>query len=97
MTGNITYIAGAGDNNIISTGPAVLERVIIGKDVSSAVVEVSDDSTDGDGNIVLQLDGSTLMTANGGVVEVGAVFKKGISANLTNQTQVTFIWYPDRT
>ena len=79
---------------MISPGPAVLERIIIGKDVASSVVEVSDDPADGDGAVKVYLESSTLLADTGGVVEIGAVFLKGIAADLTNQTNVTFVWRP---
>lgn len=91
-TNNYTYQAAAAANVVVSAGPAILERIIIGADVSTATIEVSDSATDGDGNVKILLTGSTLMTATGGVVEVGAKFLNGITADLTNQTNVTFIW-----
>jgi hypothetical protein len=92
--GKPVYFATAGTDKIISTGPAILEKIIIGADVASAVIEVSDSPTDGNGNIQLRLAGSTLMTSCKGEVAVGATFQFGISADLTNQTNVTFVWRP---
>jgi len=89
---NITYQAAAAANVVVTTKPAILERIIIGADVGSGVIEISDSIDDGDGNVLVYLAGSTLLTQTGGVVEVGAVFPTGITADLTNQTQVTFIW-----
>lgn len=91
---NKTYFATAGANKVVATGKAILHRIIIGADVASSVVEVSDSPSDGDGDVQIYLAGSTLLTATGGVIEVGAVFEDGICADLTNQTQVTFIWEP---
>lgn len=90
---NIAYFATAGDNKIVATGKAILRRIIFGADVASGDVEISDSASDGDGNIVMQLTGSTLMTAHG-TVEVNAVFKNGIALDLINQTKVTVIWDP---
>ena len=87
-----TYQAAAATNVIVATGKAILERIIIGADVASGVIEISDSDSDGNGNIVVRLAGSTLMTSNAGVVEIGAVFDNGISCEMTNQTYVTFIW-----
>ena len=87
-----TYQAAASADVVVTAKPAVLERIIIGADVGSAVIEVSDHASDGDGNVKVYLAGDTLLTATGGVVEVGAVFPAGICADLTNQTNVTFIW-----
>lgn len=88
------YQAAAAADVVVSTGPAILEKIIIGADVASAVIEVSDSPNDGDGNVKIMLSGSTLMTSCGGEVIVGATFQYGICADLTNQTQVTFVWRP---
>lgn len=86
------YQAAAATNVIVATGKAVLERIIIGADVAGGVIEVSDSDNDGNGNIQIRLAGNTLMTSTGGCIEVGEVFENGIAADLTNQTNVTFIW-----
>lgn len=88
------YQAAAATNVIVATGKAILHRIIIGADVASGVIEISDSPNDGNGNIKIRLAGSTLLTSTGGCVEVGTVFDTGISADLTNQTEVTFIWEP---
>lgn len=93
QTHNITHFATAGANKVVATGKAILHRIIIGADVASGDVEVSDHASDGDGNVVLQVTGSTLQTSNG-VIEVGALFQSGITLDLTNQTKVTVIWEP---
>lgn len=88
------YQAAAAADVVVATGKAILHRIIIGADVASSTIEVSNSATDGDGDVKIFLSGSTLMTATGGVVEVGAIFEKGISADIVNQTLVTFIWEP---
>ena len=92
--GTYKYQAAAGANVVVSDGPAILHGIIIGADVASAVIEISDHVSDGDGDVKIQLNGSTLLTATGGYVPVNAHFLKGITADLTNQTQVTFIFSP---
>ena len=94
MEGNITYQAAAGADVIVSKSPAVLEEIIIGKDVNGGILEVSDSPSDGDGNVKIYLEGNTLMTSCGGSVRVNAIFRKGICADLTTQTNVTFVWRP---
>lgn len=91
---NKTYQAAAAANVVVSNGKAILERILIGADVASSVIEISDHASDGDGNVKIKYTGSALMTASGGVIEVGALFKNGITADLTNQTDVVFIWTP---
>lgn len=91
---NKTYVASAGADNVIATGKAILHRILIGADVSSSVLEISDSASDGDGNIKIKLTGNTLMTSTGGCIEVGAQFDNGITADIANQTDVTFVWEP---
>lgn len=92
--GNITYQAAAAANVVVATSYALLERIIIGADVASGVIEISDSASDGDGDVKVYLAGSTLMTSTGGSVEINAVFPSGIAADLTNQTNVSFVWRP---
>lgn len=91
-SGTPYYQAAAAANVVVTAKPAVLERIIIGADVGSAVIEVSDSKTDGDGNIKLKLSGNTLMTSLGGEIEVEMAFENGITADIANQTDVTFIF-----
>jgi len=86
----ITYVATAGVDEVIATCPAYLERIIVGKDVGSSIVEVSNSAADGDGNVQVYLEGSTLS----GVYEVGSEFNKGICADITLQSNITFVWRP---
>ncbi len=90
--GQSFYRAAVGTDVVVTAKPALLQRIIIGIDVGSAVIEVSDSKDDGDGNIKLKLSGDTLMTSVGGEVEVGMVFEKGITADIVNQTDVTFVF-----
>lgn len=88
------YQAAAGANVVISTGPAVLEKIIVGKDVAGAIIEVSDSVNDGDGDVKIYIEGATLLTQTGGEILCGASFVKGICADITNQTNLTFVWRP---
>ena len=85
----------AGANLVVSATPALLVGIIIGADVASSVIEVSDHASDGDGNVKIDLNGSTLMTSTGGYVPVNAYFATGICVDQTNQTKVTYIYIPD--
>jgi hypothetical protein len=89
------YQAAAAANVVVSATPAILVGMIIGADVASSVIEVSDSATDGDGAVKIELTGSTLMTSCGGYVPVGAYFATGIASDMTNQTDVTFIIIKD--
>ena len=88
------YQAAAAADVVVSASPAYLVGIIIGTDVGSAVVEVSDSATDGDGNVKIYLADDTLHTTTGGYLPVNAEFETGIASDLTNQTHVTFIWRP---
>ena len=86
----ITYVAAAGVNEVISTDAAILERIIVGADVGSSIIEVSNSSTDGDGDVKVLLAGDALK----GVYEIGAEFRDGITADITLQSNVSFVWRP---
>lgn len=86
----MVYKSGTGDNQVVMTGKCVLQRIIVGADVASSVIEVSDSATDGDVNKVIHLAGSALK----GVYEINAFFEKGITVDQTNQTHVTYVVAP---
>jgi hypothetical protein len=90
--GLLHYVATAAVNEVIADAPGYLHGIIIGEDVASSTIEVSDHASDGDGNVKIFLSGSTLMTANGGYVPVNAVFSQGITADIVNQTKITFVY-----
>lgn len=94
QTNLLHYQAAADTNAIVHAGKCVLKGIIFGADVATSVVEVSDSEDDGDGNIKLKFSGDNLMTASGGMVEVNAVFENGITADIVNQTDVVFVYYP---
>lgn len=89
---SLSYQASAGADKVVKASQGTLIGIIIGADVASSVIEVSDSASDGDGNIVIKLSGDTLMTATGGYVPVNAEFTNGISSDIVNQTDVTFIF-----
>lgn len=93
-TGTPYYQATAATNVIVSNKPAILHGIIIGADVASSTIEISDSVDDGNGNIVVSLAGSTLMTSLGGYVPINSAFTKGIAVDIANQTKVTFCWSP---
>lgn len=88
--GTPTYLASAADNQIVSTGPCTLHKIIVGKDVASSVIEISDHVSDGDGNLIAKIEGSALK----GVYVFEATCVKGLTLDLANQTGVTVIWSP---
>jgi len=90
----LTYQAAAAADVVVTAKPAFLHKIIVGADVATSTIEVSDHASDGDGNVKIFLTGSTLMTSLGGEIEVNAVFGKGITADIANQTQVHFVWKP---
>lgn len=82
--------ASTGDNQVVMTGKCILHRVIVGADVASSTIEISDHASDGDGNLVATLAGSALR----GTYEMGIIFEKGITVDQTNQTNVTYVVSP---
>lgn len=82
-----TYQAAAAANVIIKAAPAFLHSIIVGKDVAGGIIEVSDHATDGDGAIRIYLEDPVV-----GTYLVDAEFTVGITADITTQTNVTFVW-----
>lgn len=89
---NMLYQAAAAANVVVKATPGYLKGIIVGADVSTGTIEISDHASDGDGNVKILLTGSTLMTSSGGYVPIDAYFKVGITADLTNQTNITFLY-----
>jgi len=90
--GQIHYQAAAAVNVVVSAKPAYLHGIIVGADVGSSIIEVSDSKDDGDGNVKIYLADDNIATLVGGYLEVGAVFEKGICADITLQSNVTFVF-----
>ena len=66
---------------------APFTRIIVGKDVAGGIIEVSDHATDGDGAVMIYLE-----DPNVGVYLIDAEFTVGITADITTQTNVMFVW-----
>ncbi len=92
QVGIYRYIATAALNQVITSKPAILLGVIAGADVANSTIEISDHISDGNGNIKVKLAGSTIMTSVGGYLKVNAVFNKGITVDIVNQTDITFVY-----
>lgn len=83
-----TYQATAAANVVIKATQGFLHAIIIGKNVGAgAIVEVSDHASDGDGDVKVYLEAPAVNT-----YIVDAMFTVGICADLTLQTNVTFVW-----
>lgn len=83
----ITNQAAAGADIIVKASQGFLHSIIVGKDVSGGLIEVSDHATDGDGNVVVYLADPAV-----GVYLIDAEFSAGIAADITTQTNVMFVW-----
>lgn len=79
-----------GTDLVVMTGKCVLHRIIVGKDVATSVIAVSDSATSGSADIKVRLTGSTLK----GVYECRTEFTNGITVTQTNQTDVTYVVSP---
>ncbi len=82
-----TYQAAAAANVIVKATPGLLHSIIVGKDVAGGIIEVSDHATDGDGEIRVYLEDPAV-----GTYLIDAEFTVGITADITTQTNVTFVW-----
>jgi hypothetical protein len=99
---NYKYQAAAAANVVVKASPGYLKGIIIGGvGVADGKIEVSDHASDGNGNIVIRLEGGDgtddlfeelLTQKTGGYVPVECYFATGICADITNQTHVTFIY-----
>ena len=83
------YQAAAAVDVVVKGQPGFLKGILVGDAVGSSVIEISDHATDGDGNVVVYLAGSTLGPA---YYDVNLEFAAGITADITLQTHVTFIY-----
>lgn len=86
---NKYYQAAAAADVVVKNKPGFLHAIIVGEAKQSGVIEVSDSATDGDGNVKIYLKGDTLGPAT---YLVNARFDNGITADITTQTHVTFIF-----
>ena len=66
-----------------------LHAIVVGDAVASAIIEVSDHASDGDGNVKVYLAGDTLGPA---LYPINMTMASGIATDITNQTHVTFFW-----
>jgi hypothetical protein len=88
-----SYQATAGANKVISATPAFLHAIILGKYVANGILEVSDHATDGDGAVKIMLTtGATDTSACPKTILVDAQFTAGITADIANLTDITFIY-----
>ena len=90
---SIKYQATPDANVVIKASPGFLERIIIGKFVANGTIEVSDSVDDGDGAVKIFITGAaTNIDGFPKSIEVNAEFTTGICADITNFTDVTFIY-----
>ncbi len=82
------YQAAADTDVVVKGSPGFLKGIIVGTDVGSSVIEVSDHASDGDGDVKIYLAGDKLS----GYYPVNLEFKTGIAADITLQTHITFIY-----
>lgn len=81
------YQAAAAANVVVKASPGYLHAIIVGKDVAGGIIEVSDNASDGDGNVQVYLEDAAV-----GTYIVDAYFAIGIASDITTQTNVTFIY-----
>lgn len=82
------YQAAAAADVVVKASPGFLHAIVVGKNVGAgAIIEVSDHASDGDGNVQVYLEAPAV-----GTYIVDAKFATGICADMTLQTNVTFIY-----
>ena len=85
----MSYVTTA-TNETISLGPGYLQRVIVGENVTSSLVEISDNVTDSSAETFFRISGNTLQ----GVYDIGASVASGIAATVSGMLNATFIFLP---
>ena len=81
------YQAAAAVDVVVKPSPGYLHAIVVGADVAGGIIEVSDHATDGDGNVQVYLADPAV-----GTYIVDAYFATGIAADITLQSNVTFIY-----
>lgn len=99
---NYHYQAAASANVVVKASSGYLKGIILGGvPIADAIIEVSDHASDGDGNVIIYAAGGdgtdalleqTLVDKHKGYIPVELNFATGITADITNQTHVTFIY-----
>lgn len=90
------YRAAAGSNIGITNKACKLMGLVIGNDVMLSQIDISDHVSSGTGNVIVHLEGGSLMTSSGGSVMFGEGIdcNAGLTMTLTNQTNVTVLYQP---
>ena len=95
------YQAAAAANVVVKASAGYLKGIILGASIANAIIEVSDHATDGDGAVKIYVAGGdgtdALLKQNlsdrySGYIPVECYFSTGITADITAQTHVTFIF-----
>lgn len=89
IEGTANYYADATHDEVITTNPAVLHRILIGT-TTGGQIQISDHEANAVSNIVSFTTGTDLQ----GVWDIGIYFSDGIVFTTTAQDKVTFIWSP---
>jgi len=90
IEGTPYYLAAAATNEVITTQPAVLHKMIIGKSVASSEINISDHDTLAAGNTKFYFAGDSLVGSH----PLDTYFSEGITVTTTAATNVTFIYSP---
>jgi len=83
------YQAAAGANVVVKNSAGFLHAIMVGDAVGTSIIEVSDNASDGDGAVVIYMAGDDLGPA---LYPVNMTMGTGITADITSQTHVTFIY-----
>lgn len=96
------YQAAASANVVVKASAGYLKGIILGGlPIADAIIEVSDYATDGDGAVKIYAIGGdgtdalleqTLVDKHSGYIPVECYFSTGITADITAQTHVTFVF-----
>lgn len=77
-------------NRIINTGPVFLERVVVGKNLVSSSIQISDHATDSTANIIFFIEGDTLQDG----YPIGANLDEGLTITTSGDISASIIYSP---
>ena len=87
------YQAAPSANVVVKAAAGFLHKIILGAWVTNGVIEVSDNASDGDGNIMLKITAAaTNIDGFPKEIEINASMAAGITADIVGFTDVTFIY-----
>lgn len=90
ISGSILQYVTSSSGETLHTGALFLHRVVVGADVTNALISIIDATTSSGQSVFFQISGNSLQ----GVYEIGANLSTGIWVTVSGQNNATFIFTP---